>query len=50
MKIKEGEKIDKYLGLASELKNSVKRDVSVAPIVVGALGMVSKDLEKRLKE
>ena len=45
VKIKEKEKIDKYLELARELK---LMKVVVIPIVVGALGTVSKGQRKRL--
>ena len=47
IKIKESEKIDKYLNFAWKLKKLWNRKVTVIPIVVGALGMLSKDLEKR---
>ena len=39
--IEESEKINNYLGLARELKNM---KVTVIPIVVGALGTVTKGL------
>ena len=45
MKIKEGEKINKYLDLARELKKAVG-----IPIVVGALGTVPKCFRKMLVE
>ena len=48
VKIKENEKIDKYLDLARELKKQWIMRVTVIPIVVGALGMIQKDLEKKL--
>ena len=46
---KEKEKVDKYRDLATEVgrMNAVK--VDVVPLVVGALGVVSKDLVKWLK-
>ena len=43
MKIKEYEKRDKYLDLAIELIKLWGIEVTVIPIVVGALGMVPKD-------
>ena len=48
--MKETEKIDKYLDLARELKKLWNMKVIVILIVVGAFGMASKDLEKRLME
>ena len=42
--------MDKFLDLARELKNLLNMKVTVIPIVVGALGMVPKGLEKRLEE
>ena len=42
MKIKENEKIDKYLNLIGELKKLLNLKVTVIPIIVGALGMVLK--------
>ena len=50
MKIKESEKIDKYLDFARELKKLWNMKMMVVPIVVGALETVSKGLEKRLEE
>ena len=50
MKIKESEKIGKYLDLAQELKERWNIKVMVTPIIVGVLGIVSKGLEKRLAE
>ena len=50
MKIKESEKVDKYLDLAKDLIKLWNRKVMVIPIAVGALGTVPKDLEKRLRE
>ena len=49
MKIKESEKINKYLDLAWEQKKSNMR-VTVIPIVVCALGPVSRSIEKELEE
>ena len=48
--MKENEKIDKYLDLARELKKKLwNMRVKGIPIVVGALGTVPKNLEKRLE-
>ena len=49
-KLKEGEKLDKYLDLARELKKLWKMKVTVIPIVIGALGTVIKGLIKGLEE
>ena len=48
--MKESEKIDKYLDLSRERKKLLKMKVTVIPVVVGTLGMVSKDQENRLGE
>ena len=48
-KEKENEKADKYLDLARELKRLWNK-VMVILIVVGTLGTVTKDLERRLEE
>ena len=48
VKLKESKKIDKYLDLAKELKTVEHENDTVILIVLGALGMVPKDLEKRL--
>ena len=48
VKKKGNEKIDKYLDLARESKKLWNMRVTVIPIVVGALGMVPKNLEKGL--
>ena len=50
MKIKDGEKIDKYLDLAREPKTFSDMMVTVIPIVVVALGTVTKNLEERPEE
>ena len=47
MKLKENEKMDKYLDLARELKKLLNMSVKVIPIVVGALGTVPINLEKK---
>ena len=49
VKLKENEKMDKYLDLARELKKLWNMKVKVIPIVVGALGTVPKGLEKSLE-
>ena len=51
VKDKEKEKIENYQDLKWELKRIWKlRRVTVVPIIVGALGTVSKDIEKWLAE
>ena len=50
VKIKENEKRDKYLDLAKELKKLWNMRMTEIPIVTGALGTVSKSLEKGLDE
>ena len=49
VKIKESEKIDKYLDLARE-RGKKLCDKNVIPIVVSALGTVPKGLEKKPEE
>ena len=44
---KESEKKDKYLDLAGELKKLWNMKVTIAPIVIGALGTITKGLLKR---
>ena len=44
--LKESEKKDKYLDLARELKKLWHRKVTVVPIVIGALGTITKGLLK----
>ena len=46
VKINESEKIDKYLDLARELKKLWNMKVTVIPIVIGALGIVTREQEK----
>ena len=46
IKEKENEKIDDYLDLVWEVKKLWNMKMMVIPIVVGALGMALKDLEK----
>ena len=50
VKMKENEKVDKYLEVARELKKPWNMRVKVIPIVVGAIGMLPKSLEKGLEE
>ena len=50
MEEKEQEKMDRYQDLARELKKSWKVETKVIPIVVGALGIVAKCLEKNMKK
>ena len=49
-KIKESKTRDKYLDHARELRKVWNMKVAVIPIVIGALGMVPKGLERRLGE
>ena len=42
MSLKESEKKDKYLDLARELKKLWNMKVTIVPIVIGALGTVTK--------
>ena len=46
IRIKESEKIEKFLHIASELTKLWNMRVARIPIVVGAFGTVSKGLEK----
>ena len=50
MKLKECEKRDKYLDLAKELKNLWNMKATIIPIVIGALGTVTKGLVKGLED
>ena len=50
VKLKEIEKMDEYLDRARELKKVMELKVKVIPIVVGALGTVPINLEKRLED
>ena len=45
--MKESEKIDQYLDLASRQKKLWDMRVAMIPVVIGPLGTVPKDLEKR---
>ena len=47
--LKEREKKDKYLDLARELKKLWNIKVTIVPIVIGALGTVTKGLLKGLE-
>ena len=49
VKMKENKNIDKFLDLTRELKKLWNMKMTVIPIVVGALGIDAKGLEKRLK-
>ena len=46
--LKESEKKDKYLNLARELKKLWNMKVTIVPIVIGALGTITKGLLKGL--
>ena len=48
--LKESEKKDKYLDLARELKKMWNMKVTIVPIVIGALGTVTKGLLKGLED
>ena len=48
--LKESEKKDKYLDLARELKNLWNTKVTIVPIVIGALGTITKGLLKGLED
>ena len=48
IKLKESEKKDKYLDLARELKKLWNMKVTIVPIVIGALGTITKGLLKGL--
>ena len=48
IKLKECEKRDKYLEIARELKKLWNMKVTIIPIVIGALGTVTKGLLKCL--
>ena len=50
VKVKEGEKFDKYLDLARELKRLRNMNVTVISTVDGTLGTITKKLKKRLDE
>ena len=48
--LKESEKKDMYLDLARELKKLWNMKVTIAPIVIGALGTITKGLLKGLED
>ena len=48
--LKESEKKDKYLHLAGELKKLWNVKVTIVPIVIGALGTITKGLLKGLED
>ena len=50
IKLKECEKKDKYLDLDRELKKLWNMKVTIAPIVIGAFGTVTKGLLKGLED
>ena len=50
IKLKKCEKKDKYLNLARELKKQWNMKVTIVPIVISALGTVTKRLLKDLEE
>ena len=50
VKLKESEKKDKYLDLARELKKLWNMKMTFIPIIIGALGTVTKGLIKRLED
>ena len=50
MKMKENEKKDTYLDLARELKKLWNMKVTIIPIVIGALGTITKGLLKGLED
>ena len=50
VKLKECEKKDKYLDLARELKKLWNMKMTIIPIVIGALGTVTKGLVQRLDD
>ena len=48
--LKKSEKKDKYLDLANELKKLWNMKVTIVPVVIGALGTVTKGLLKGLED
>ena len=48
--LKKSEKKDKYLDLARELKKLWNMKVTIVPIVIGALGTITKGLSKGLED
>ena len=49
-KVKENEKVKKFLNLARKVKRLRNMKLTVIPIVFGALGTIQKNMEKRLDE
>ena len=49
VKLKECKKRDKYLDLARELKKLWNMKVTILPIVIGAVGIVTKGLVQELE-
>ena len=50
VKLKECEKRDRYLDLARELKKLWNMKVAIIPIVIGALGTITKGLVQVLED
>ena len=50
IKLKDCEKKDKYLDLARELKKLWNMKVTIVPIVIGAIGTITKGLLKGLED
>ena len=50
IKLKESEKKDKYLEIARELEKLWNMKVKIVPIVIGALGTITKGLLKGLED
>ena len=50
MKTKESENGDKYVYLARELNKQCNMTVTVIPVVIGALGIISKGMVKGLED
>ena len=50
IKLKEGEKKDKYLDLARELKKLWNMQVTIIPILISAFETVTKGLQKGLAD
>ncbi len=48
--LKESEKKDKYHDLARELKKLWNMNVTIVPLVIGALGTITKELLKGLED
>ena len=50
IKLKQCEKKDKYHDLARELKKLLNMKITIVPIVIGALGTITKGLLKGLED